>query len=172
MPVNSNSLYVNEMRQPITVLVYPVRFVDGEWEYLILNRVPRPDLGLPRFWQGVTGSLEDDETPDTAAERELMEETALVASSVQRIGFSYTIPMQDEWKEKYAPGVQKIVEHVFVAIVAGEQEPALSGEHNQWQWCRKEKALALLRYPGNIEALKRCATYLESHDKMGGGDGQ
>jgi dATP pyrophosphohydrolase len=153
------------MRQPTSVLIYPVKQVNEEWKYLLLHRVPRPDLGLPSFWQGITGGLEDYESIESAAKRELCEETGIVFSCIEAIGYSYSIPIQDEWRKKYVSGVQEIVEHVYIAFLEIDQEPVLSIEHNRLKWCREDEALKLLTYPGNIEGLKRCSLYLKSHSK-------
>ncbi len=67
------------MRQPIQVLVYPVKAVDNGWEYLLLHRLAsRGD-----FWQGVTGGVEQGEEFADAARREMIEETGLVPSTIQ-----------------------------------------------------------------------------------------
>ena len=146
------------MRQPVQVLVYPVRNVGGNWEVLLLHRVPR--LGLVAFWQGVTGGVEEGEEPVDSAKRELAEETGLVPRVFQQINYSYSFPLQDEFRDQYADDVEAIVEYVFVAVVDRCQEPKLSREHDKAQWCSLDRALALLIYPGNIEALKRCQSFL------------
>ncbi len=150
------------MRQPLSVLVYPVRPVEGRWEYLLLQRAPSPRLGLARFWQGVTGGLEEGESLVQAARRELREETGLVPSKLEQIEYSCSFPVQDEWRQFYPPGTQEIVEHVFIAFIDGKQEPTLSREHEGWRWCSADEALELLTYPENIEALKRCDSLLEA----------
>ena len=150
------------MRQPISILVYPVRCGDVDWEYLLLRRVANPKLGLEDFWQGVTGGLEEGEDPTQAAKRELSEETGLVPSALEKIEYAYSFPMDDKWKEMYPSGVDQIVEHVFIAYIDPQTEPTLSHEHNTWQWCKADGALRKLKYPGNIEALKQCAAILES----------
>ena len=152
------------MRQPLSVLVYPVRRVEGRWQYLLLERAPDPRLGLARFWQGVTGGLEEGESLVQAARRELREETSLVPSRLEQIDYSYAFPMQDEWRQSFGPGTEKIVEHVFIAVVGENQEPTLSREHEAWRWCRADEALELLTYPGNIEALKRCDALLNARE--------
>ena len=148
------------MRQPFSVLVYPVRPADSSWEYLILRRIAIPDLALPNCWQGVTGGLEEGENLVQAARRELAEETGFVPSKLEQIGFSYSFPIRDEWRKQYGPGPKEVVEYVFVAFVNGQQKPKLS-EHDEWQWCTIDQALKLLLYPGNIEALRRCGEYLK-----------
>ncbi len=129
---------------------------------MLLRRVANPNLGLEDFWQGVTGGLEEDEDLTQAAKRELAEETGFVSSSLEKIEYSYSFPLDDKWKEMYLSGVNVIVEHVFMAFIDGNAEPTLSHEHDTWEWCSADQALKKLKYPGNIEALKRCAILLES----------
>ncbi|UCG11528.1 MAG: NUDIX domain-containing protein [Deltaproteobacteria bacterium] len=129
---------------------------------MLVRRVANPDLGLEAFWQGVTGGLEEGEDLEQAAMRELTEETGFVTATREQLKYSYSFPIQEEWCEMYPPKVEQIVEHVFVAFVAGLGEPTLSMEHDMWQWCTLDQALRLLTYPGNIQALERCADYLNS----------
>lgn len=141
------------MRIPIQVLVYPVRQIGGTWEYLLLKRIERRE----GFWQGVTGGIEQGEELDEAARRELFEETGFVPLKIERIDFSYSFPVADEWKHLYAPDVKEIVEYVFVAFVDAGTEPVLDPyEHDQYKWCGIREALELLTWPENKEALKRC----------------
>ncbi len=110
------------------------------------------------FWRGVTGALEYGESFEEAARRELFEETGFIPNELVRIDYSYTFPMEDQWQRKYSPDVREIVEHVFLAFLnAGASEPKSDPrEHDRWAWCPFEEALKKLRWPGNIEALKRC----------------
>jgi 8-oxo-dGTP pyrophosphatase MutT (NUDIX family) len=145
------------MRLPTQVLVYVVRIVNGEREYLLLRRV----ASRGSFWQGVTGGAEVGEEPLDAALRELGEETGLVPSEMLSLDYSYSFPLEDSWRHLYADDVKEITEWVFVAVIDGEQLPLLNGrEHDQWRWCTLDAALSLLTWPGNIEALKRCDRFL------------
>lgn len=144
------------MRQPFQVLVYPARVAGDDWEYLLLRRVP----SRGGFWQGITGGVEEGEDLAETAMRELAEEAGLVPSALEQMDCSYTLSMQDEWRELYAAGVEEIVEYVFVALVDRQQEPTLSWEHDAWQWCSLDEALGLLTYPENIEALKSCDRFV------------
>ena len=146
------------MRQPFQVLVYPTKTAGSGWEYLLLRRI----ASRGGFWQGVTGGVEKDEGLAEAAMRELVEETGFVPSVLEQIDFSYSFPMQDEWQDMYAAGVEEIVEYVFVAFVDGQQEPTVSSEHDKWQWCSFNRALELLTWPGNVEALKRCDCFVKA----------
>jgi lipoyl(octanoyl) transferase len=146
------------MRQPFQVLVYPARVAGNDWEYLLLRRVP----SRGGFWQGITGGVEEGEDLAVTAMRELAEEAGLVPSALEQMVYSYTLSMQDEWRELYATGVEEIVEYVFVALVDRQQEPTLSWEHDAWQWCSLDEALELLTYPGNVEALKSCDRFVRT----------
>jgi len=150
------------VRQPIQVLVYPVRHtVEGNREYLLVRRIP--DRG--GFWQGVTGGVERNEDLVEAAARELTEETGLIPSGFQTIGYSYSFPVEDRFRYLYPPGTESITEHVFMARITDEQEPELSDEHDQYRWCKFDEAISLLRWPENIEALKRCNRVLTSGNR-------
>jgi dATP pyrophosphohydrolase len=143
-------------RQPVQVLVHPVRWTDEGWQYLMLHRIPRRG----GFWQGVSGGVEWGEALADAARRELSEETGLSPRPLQRLDCSYTFPMQDEWLEIYPPGTREVAEHVFLAVVEG-LEPTLSpDEHDAWRWCTFEEALALLAWPENVVALRCCQSVL------------
>jgi dihydroneopterin triphosphate diphosphatase len=153
------------MRQPTSVLIYPVALVNFEWKYLLFYRMPRPDLGLPSFWQGITGGLEGNESLDDAAQREFIEETGIFPSEIESIGFTCSIPLQEKWRHLYSEGIQEIIEHVFVTHLRRNQEPILSNEHDKSRWCTETEALKLLFYDGNKETLKRSANYLKTHNK-------
>ena len=94
----------------------------------------------------MAGGVEDGEEIAEAARRELIEETRLVPLALERIDYSFPFPVDDE----------KITEYLFVAHVAGQQEPELSSEHDKYRWCRFDEALGLLHWPEDVEALKRC----------------
>jgi len=151
------------VRLPIQVLVYPVKAVDSRWEYLLLHRlVNRGD-----FWQGVTGGVEEGEEVHEAARRELTEETGLVPAEIQKIDYAYSFPVTDNWRHLYAEGVAEIVEYVFVAYVGGQQMPTIDNrEHDKWEWCSCDQALQLLTWPGNIEALRRCDSFLRNRSSL------
>jgi dihydroneopterin triphosphate diphosphatase len=145
------------MRQPIQVLVYPVKATTLGWDYLLLHRIAsRGD-----FWQGVTGGVEEGEAPLDAAMRELFEEAGLIPSALTQIDYTYSFPVVDGWRHLYAEGVKEIVEYVFVAQVDGRQAPRIdSREHDKWEWFDLHQALDLLTWPENREALKRCDAVL------------
>ena len=146
-----------KFRLPVQVCVFLFRERESRREYLLLHRVTR----LGAFWQGVTGALEEGETLLQAAQREVLEETALTPAEIHSLEFSYRFPVADEWRELYAPDMNEIVEHVFIARVPGD-DPTLSLEHDSWQWRTPKDAVAMLKWQDNIEALRRCESFLEA----------
>ena len=67
------------------------------------------------FWQSVTGSIEDDETPYEAAIREVREETGIDALAYRFEDWhaTNTYEIYPHWRHRYAPGVTENVEHLF-----------------------------------------------------------
>ena len=147
------------MRQPVQVLVYPVRRRADRWEYLLLRRIERRG----GFWQGVTGGVEDDEELQETACRELREETGLEALELRTVAYTYTVPVEDEWQEMYPESHPvELTEHVFWARVDSQAADRIDpSEHDASRWCRFEEALGMLKWSENVEALRRCHTALE-----------
>lgn len=146
------------MRRPIQVLVYPVRLVGSEWEYLLLHRKPDREA----FWQGVTGAPFPAESLIAAAQRELLEETQLSPLRLESIRYWYSIPVAPRWQHLYAVNTRYIREYVFMAQVA-EKEPTLDGrEHDIYKWCLFKQAQSLLFWPKNRTALERCQIFLHN----------
>ena len=124
-------------------------------EYLLLHRVTK----LGSFWQGVTGAIEEGETLLKAAAREVLEETGISPAKFRSLDFTYSFPVIDEWRKAYGPGPNEIVEHVFAAEVDGSA-PTLSWEHDAWGWHGPEAAVGMLKWPDNVEGIRRCEALL------------
>jgi dATP pyrophosphohydrolase len=139
-------------RLPIQVLVYCYRRKADGSEYLMLRRTPK----YGAFWQGVTGAPEVGETLLEGAARELKEETQLAPKSLDQVDFGYSFPVEDDWKWAYDPNVTKIDEFVFLAEVADDVEPILSFEHDSFEWAKVERAVGLLKWLNNRNALLYC----------------
>ena len=138
------------MRIPIQVLIYPVRKINEDWEYLMLRRVENRG----GFWQGVTGAPENDETLSEAAKRELYEETNYKPSNLIKTDISYIIPMEDRWIDIYPVGTKEIPEYLFIAKLDESSPPKIDPiEHNDWKWCSYEEAMELLSLEDNKRAL-------------------
>ena len=106
------------------------------------------------FWQSVTGSLEHQENPQQAAQRELFEETgitqAVVDHRVQRV-----FPIKKAWRKRYAPGVTENLEHEFSVQLPQKCEIKLDpAEHCDYQWLSLSDAIAKVSSRSNRSALQ------------------
>ena len=139
------------MREPNSVNVFLYRVSDGKREYLLFKRLPRPELGLPGFWQGITGGVESGEKIEETALREIKEESGIDILHLTPLVYSYEFPIKDEWKSMYPEKATFITEHVFTARV--DKTPALSKEHNNYGWFSFSQAIDLLSFESNKKAL-------------------
>ena len=141
------------MRRPLSVQVFVVASQGPALSVLLLRRVARPDLALPDFWQGITGALEDGETFEAAAIREVQEETSIRLDSVTPTGYEYSFPIRPEWRKSYGHGPTHVCERVFVGIVSDACIPVLSSEHSAYRWCSMSQAEELLAFGENRACL-------------------
>ena len=106
-------------------------------EFLLLER--RKPAG---FWQSVTGSLEWGETADSAARRELLEETGITRGLLVNLQWIQVYEILPAFGKKYAPGVTRNLEHAF-SLKLKERVPVLLSEreHAQYQWLSAAAAI-------------------------------
>jgi 8-oxo-dGTP pyrophosphatase MutT (NUDIX family) len=121
-------------------------------EFLVMRRAPER-LG---YWSLVSGGLEPDETSWHAAVRELREETGLEAQ-VRKLPLSLSYSLLDDppaIRARYAPGIERVTVHAFVADATAGWEPTLDAEHDLYRWCDLDAALALMKYDTARDALR------------------
>ena len=136
------------MRLPIQVQGILFRKINGEIQYLLLKRIS----SIGRFWQPVTGGLEEGETKVEALEREVREETG-IKNIVGIMKDIYYDEFLDFFKRE---GCQRLIkEYVYGAEVSSNEKIAISREHSEYRWCGFEEALKLLKWKGNKEALEK-----------------
>lgn len=121
-------------------------------QYLVLRRAPER-LG---YWSLVAGEIEGDELPHDAAQRELLEETGLRAE-VRRLPISLAYSLLDDppaIRARYAPGIETVTVHAFLAEAPESWEPRLNAEHDIHRWCSADDAVELFVYHDPKEAVR------------------
>ena len=119
-------------------------------EFLVLHRAPAGGA----YWHLVAGGVEPGETAEGAAARELLEEVGLSAPLARLTTFEY-VPTPQE-RESRAMAATISVE-CYVADAPAGWEPALDHEHDDYRWCSRDEATALLFWPEPREAVEIAA---------------
>ena len=128
-----------------TIEVCVFRNKSGSPAFLLLKRSASDTL-YPGIWQFVTGSMKEGETAVEAASRELLEETGLAKERFWVVPFvsSFYVAANDTMH----------LSPFFAVQVPEEAAVRLSGEHEDYQWCTFEEAVAKLVWPGQIQGLQ------------------
>ena len=134
-------------RRPESVLV----LIHSGRTVLLLHRV-RP---FP-FWQSVTGTLEAGEDARASAVREVNEETGLSASGrIVDTGTTREFVIDPRWRNRYAPGVTRNLEHEFrLALPAPAEIRLEADEHSEYRWVDIDEAIGLVWSSTNRAALE------------------
>jgi dihydroneopterin triphosphate diphosphatase len=139
---------LQSFRRPESVLI--VIYTAGG-EFLLLER--RKPAG---FWQSVTGSLEWGETADSAARRELLEETGITRGLLVNLQWIQVYEILPAFGKKYAPGVTRNLEHAF-SLKLKERVPVLLSEreHAQYQWLSAAAAIDKVSSSSNQAVIRQ-----------------
>lgn len=135
-------------KHPISVLVV---LHDGNGRFLLLERADRAG-----FWQSVTGSVEHDEDLETAARREVWEETGIALAPDQLHNWQHHIVYEiyAHWRHRYPPDVTHNTEHWFSAVIPSDSIIRLAEkEHTHYQWLPEREAADLVFSPSNRDAI-------------------
>lgn len=140
------------LKRPVSVLVV---LHDGKGHALLLQR-----HGEKVLWQSVTGSIEEGESLETAALREVREETGIVLSpnDLHNCHLSTEYDIYPQWRNRYPLGIARNTEHTFRAVIDRNSSIVLAAdEHQQYQWLPLREAARLAFSPSNQAALMRLA---------------
>jgi dihydroneopterin triphosphate diphosphatase len=142
---------LQQFRRPESVLI--VIYTEGG-EFLLLER-RRP----PGFWQSVTGSLEWGESADSAARREVVEETGIIQGVLVNLQWTQVYEILPSFGKVYAPGITRNLEHAFSLRLRQRESVILSEtEHAQYRWVSDDEAIETASSSTNravIEELRR-----------------
>jgi dATP pyrophosphohydrolase len=136
---------------PVSVLVV---IHTAELEVLLLERAMRPG-----YWQSVTGSIDRrDEPLETAAAREVMEETGIDASSgrLERWNVVNSFEIYAQWRHRFAPGTLYNREHVYSLALRERRAVRLArDEHVAYEWLTWRSAAERCFSWSNQDAIRR-----------------
>ena len=125
----------------------------ASYEFLLLRRIPKKG----GFWQPVCGGMEDaDASILDACYRELFEEAKISKKDIIRvINEFYTF----EISKHYLSGkiIPHVKEHVYGFEIAPQTSISIENnaciEHDKFVWVSFDKAIKLLKWDNNKEAL-------------------
>jgi 8-oxo-dGTP diphosphatase len=119
-------------------------------EVLLLLRDNKPDITFPNYWTLVGGKVEDGETPEMAAQRELEEETGL------KVDLSF-------WKRynRYHPYFI-VDQYIYLAKIDSSAVSLVLGEGQELQFFRPTEVKDL-KIGSEFDTL--LAEYLQTHDQ-------
>lgn len=137
-------------KNPEAVLV--IIFLEGTKDILLLQRKDDPS-----FWQSVTGSLEQDESPHLTAIREVKEETGIDinAENLTLIDCqkSTEFAIFPQYRHRYAPHITHVKEHIFL-LPLPQKCSLLLTEHTAYQWLSPQQAIKQTKSWNNALAIE------------------
>ena len=136
------------MRKPRQVLVFLYRRNQNNlYEYCIFYR------DKLKFWQGLSGGVEDDESLYETVEREVYEETGIKVNDIYQLSSISSIPVVDVMGEFFWGKDIYVVPEYSFGVPLENYDIHLSSEHREYKWCLFEEAYEKLKFDSNKTAL-------------------
>ena len=139
-------------KKPISSLVL---IYTEDFKVLLMERADKK-----AFWQSVTGSLEENETPRETAAREVFEETGINTNqyTLEDWHLSHVYEIYAHWRFRYAPDITHNTEHIFGLKLPSIIPIQLSEhEHVRHLWVDWGDAMDKVFSWTNVEAIKKLA---------------
>jgi 8-oxo-dGTP pyrophosphatase MutT (NUDIX family) len=137
--------YSLTVRTGVEVAVFVTRKSGSE--VLIVHRSPEQG----GYWHVIAGGVEPGETVEEAAQRELREETGLVAEVMAGTSvIEYVYPLTEEpaaRRNQYDQSIAEVEVTCFHVTAPDDWEPKLDWEHDGHRWCAPCEAFTALRWP-------------------------
>jgi lipoyl(octanoyl) transferase len=147
--------------RPETIRLVKVVIHDGD-RFLLLHR--RAERG--GFWQPITGTLEEHESPHATARREIVEETGHSAEPMP-LDLTQSFLIESAYLASRYPAPIIASEVVFRAELDSalpiEIDPL---EHDDWGWFPVAEALERIQWTDDREAIERVALEIPLHPEL------
>ena len=128
---------------PGVIELFVIKHNAGDWRVLVLQRAP--DGKRPNSWETVYGKIDAREKPETAAVRELQEETGLEPHAL------YNVTVSNFYLHA-SRTIQMCI--TFAAFVADDAIVELGEEHQKFEWLTLDGACDRFTWPREAHALR------------------
>lgn len=147
------------MRKPKQVLVFLYRKNENcVYEYCIFYR------NRLKFWQGLSGGVEDDESLIETVKREVYEETGIKVNDIYQLSSISSIPVVAVMGEFFWGKDIYVVSEYSFGVSLKNSDIQLSNEHQEYKWALFDEAYKKLKFDSNKIALWELNQRLLSND--------
>ena len=147
------------MRKPKQVLVFLYRKNEDEnYEYCIFYRKRL------KFWQGISGGVEDNESLIETVKREVFEETGIIVNDIYQLSTVSSLPVVDVIGEFFWGNDVYVVPEYSFGVPLENYDIHLSNEHKEYKWYLFDEAYEKLKFDSNKTALWELNQRLLSND--------
>lgn len=148
----AHNLFMDQKTKKAQVVLTAIDKDSHSFKFLLLQTNERRG----KFWQNVTGKIEDNETFEEGGLREAMEETQLNIESIVDI---VDLGIQFDFTDQRS---RKVHEKCFLIILDETWKVTIDPkEHQDYKWIdQKEVEEGIVKYRSNLEALEKAKLIL------------